>query len=68
LLGLFTSPAAFILSGTMAFEYLIGNAPLVYFQILNNGNLAILYCFVFFYLSFAGGGPLSLDAILRKKS
>lgn len=68
LLGLFTRPAAFILSGTMAFAYFIGHAPRGFFPILNNGNLAILYCFVFFYLSFAGGGPLSLDAILRKKS
>src|SRR6266851_5664195 len=65
-LGLFTRPVAFILAGEMAFAYFLGHAPRGFLPILNGGNLAILFCFVFFYLSFAGAGPWSLDA-LRKK-
>jgi len=65
ILGLFTRPVAFILAGEMAFAYFFGHAPQGFLPILNGGNLAILFCFVFFYLSFAGGGPWSLDA-LRK--
>jgi putative oxidoreductase len=65
ILGLFTRPVAFILAGEMAFAYFLGHAPRGFLPILNGGNLAILFCFVFFYLSFAGGGPWSLDA-LRK--
>lgn len=64
ILGLFTRPVAFILAGEMAFAYFLGHAPRGFLPILNGGNLAILFCFVFFYLSFAGG-PWSLDA-LRK--
>ncbi len=67
ILGLFTRPVAFILSGEMAFAYFIGHASRSVFPILNGGNLAIMFCFVFFYLSFAGAGPWSVDA-LRKKS
>ena len=67
-LGLFTRPVAFIVSGEMAFAYFMGHAPRGFFPIINNGGLAILFCFVFLYLAFAGGGPISLDAILRKKS
>lgn len=66
-LGLFTRPVAFIVSGEMAFAYFMGHAPRGFFPILNNGGLAILFCFVFLYLAFAGGGPISLDAMLRKK-
>ena len=45
-----------------------GHAPRGFYPILNAGELAILYCFVFLYLAFAGGGPRSADAILRKKA
>ena len=65
--GLFSRPAAFILSGAMAFAYFLGHAPRGFHPILNGGTLAALFCFVFFYLSFAGPGPWSLDA-LRKRS
>lgn len=67
LLGLFTRPVAFILSGEMAFAYFIGHAtkgsPL--FPILNGGDAAVLYCFVFLYIAAAGGGPWSIDAARR---
>ncbi len=66
-LGLFTRPVAFVLSGLMAFAYFIAHAPKSFFPILNGGDAAILYCFVFLYLVFAGGGPWSIDA-LRAKS
>jgi putative oxidoreductase len=74
LLGLFTRPVAFILSGEMAFAYFMGHmlkggigAP-VFHPLLNGGTAAILFCFACLYLATAGGGPLSLDAIVRKKS
>ena len=60
-LGLFTRPAAFILSGLMAFAYFIGHAKHGFWPIVNHGELAVLYCFLFLYLSAAGGGPWSLD-------
>ena len=65
LVGLFTRPVAFILSGLMAFAYFLAHAPRGFFPILNDGELAALYCFVFFYLAFAGGGAWSLDALWR---
>lgn len=61
-LGLFTRAAAFIVSGEMAFAYFISHAPHGFFPILNRGDGAILYCFVFFYIAFAGAGPWSVDA------
>lgn len=61
-LGLFTRPAAFLCSGVMAFAYFIAHAPQSFFPVLNGGDAAILYCFVFLYLVFAGAGPWSLDA------
>jgi putative oxidoreductase len=66
LVGLFTRPVAFVLSGLMAAAYFLAHAPRDFFPLLNNGNLAILYCFVFFYLVFAGGGAWSLDALWRR--
>jgi putative oxidoreductase len=60
-LGLFTRPVAFILSGEMAFAYFIGHAPKGLFPLLNNGEPAILFCFIFLYLVAAGGGVWSLD-------
>lgn len=65
IVGLFTRPAAFILSGEMAFAYFLSHAPHSLFPILNRGDGAILYCFVFLYIAFAGAGPWSLDALLR---
>ena len=64
-IGLFTRPAAFLASGTMAVAYWYAHAPQNLFPINNGGDAAILYCFVFLYLVFAGPGPLSLDAKLR---
>jgi putative oxidoreductase len=68
LVGLFTRPVAFVLSGLMAFAYFLAHAPRDFFPILNGGELAALYCFVFFYLVFAGGGAWSLDALWRRSS
>jgi putative oxidoreductase len=61
LVGLYTRPVAFILSGEMAFAYFLFHAPQNIFPLLNKGELAALYCFVFLYFSAAGGGPWSLD-------
>ncbi len=67
IVGLFTRPVAFILSGEMAFAYWMAHAPRSPFPLVNGGEAAIVYCFVFLYLAFAGGGPWSLDALLRRK-
>jgi putative oxidoreductase len=64
--GLFTRCAAFVLSGEMAFAYFIGHAPHGFYPALNEGLPAVLFCFIFLYLSAAGGGPWSLDRIIRK--
>ena len=60
-IGLFTRPVAFILAGTMAVAYFYAHAPQGFFPILNSGELAVLYCFVFLFLAAAGGGPWSVD-------
>ena len=60
-LGLFTRPVAFILSGEMAVAYFMAHAPHSFFPIINQGESAVLFCFVFFYLVFAGPGAWSLD-------
>jgi putative oxidoreductase len=60
-LGLFTRPAAFLASGTMAAAYFIGHASQGFWPINNGGDAAILYCFAFLYFVFAGPGPISLD-------
>ena len=65
--GLFTRVAALFTSGEMAIGYFIVHAPKSFFPYVNGGSLAMLYCFVFFYLIFAGPGPISLDAILWKR-
>ena len=67
LLGLFTRPVAFVLSGLMASAYFIAHAPRDFWPIVNRGELAALYCFVFLYLAAAGGGPLSIDRWVRRK-
>ncbi len=67
-LGLFTRPVAFLLSGVMAFAYFIAHAPGSFFPVLNGGDAAILYCFVFLYFAFAGGGAWSIDVFRAKSS
>lgn len=62
-LGLFTRPVAFIASGTMAVAYFLAHYPKSFYPILNGGELAALYCFVFLYLAAAGGGRWSIDAM-----
>ena len=72
IVGLFTRPVAFILSGEMAFAYFMGHmfktGEPVWLPLLNNGTAAIAFCFSCLYLATAGGGPINLDALLRKKS
>lgn len=68
LLGLFSAPVAFVLSGEMAVGYFMAHYPRGFFPISNGGELAVLYSFVFLYLASAGPGPISLDALLRKKT
>ena len=66
LVGLFTRPVAFILSGEMAVAYFHGHAPQGFWPVLNQGHPAILFCFLFLYLSAAGAGPWSLDAFRER--
>src|SRR5579872_3603179 len=65
-LGLFTRVAAFIMSGEMAVGYFMVHAPKNFFPVLNGGDGAILYCFIFFYFFVAGGGVWSLDNALSR--
>jgi len=67
LVGFFTRPVAFILSGQMAVAYFLAHAPKSFFPALNGGDAAILFCFGFLYLVFAGAGPLSLDALRGRR-
>ena len=67
LLGLFTRPVAFILSGEMAVAYWQFHAPTGFWPMMNQGQPAILFCFIYLYFSAAGAGPWSIDA-LRGKS
>ena len=68
LLGLFTRPVAFILSGQMAVAYFMFHAPQGFFPANNGGEAAMLYAFVFLYFAAAGAGPLSLDALRGRTS
>jgi putative oxidoreductase len=67
LFGLFTRPVAFILSGMMAVAYFIAHASQGFLPLVNKGELAILYCFIFLFLAAAGGGAWSLDNLLGRK-
>jgi putative oxidoreductase len=67
LIGLFTRPVAFLLSGEMAFAYFIGHAPMGFWPVLNMGAPAILFCFVWLYISAAGPGPWAVDAMLGRR-
>ncbi len=64
-LGLFTRPVAFILAGEMAWAYFQAHLPRGFFPIVNGGELAALYCFVFLYIAANDGGSFSLDGLLR---
>ena len=66
ILGLLTRPAAFILSGEMAFAYFIGHAGKSFYPLINGGTLAIMYCFTCLYLACAGAGPWSVDAAMKR--
>lgn len=67
LIGLATRPVAFVLAGMTAVAYFGWHASRSFFPILNGGELAALYCFVFLYLAFAGPGPVAVDAVLKRK-
>jgi len=66
-LGLFTRPVAFVLSGLMAVAYFQAHFPQSFFPVINKGELAVIYCFVYLYLFFAGGGSWSLDSLIARK-
>ena len=68
LLGLFTRPVAFLLSGEMAVAYFMNHAPKGFWPVLNGGELAAFFCFAFLYFAVAGGGQWSLDYQLRRRS
>ncbi len=65
LLGVFTRPVAFVLSGEMAVAYFTQHAPHGFWPIANMGELALVYCVVFLYLAVVGGGPFSLERLWR---
>jgi len=67
-LGLFTRTVAFVLAGNMAVAYFMAHAPRGFFPLLNGGELAIVYCFIFLYLWVAGGGEWSLDRLRAPES
>jgi len=66
-IGLLTRPAAFLASGTMAVAYWMAHAPQNFFPINNGGDAAILFCFVFLYIVFAGPGAWSVDNVLGRR-
>lgn len=67
LVGAYTRIVAFILSGEMAFAYFMAHAPRSFYPLANGGEGVILFCFVFLYLVFAGGGPWSIDRAVLKQ-
>ena len=66
LVGLLTRPVAFLLSGMMAVAYFMAHAPSGFLPLVNRGETAVLYCFIFLFLAVAGGGVWSLDNLLRR--
>ena len=68
LIGAYTRIVAFILSGEMAFAYFMAHAPRSFYPIVNDGELAVIFCFIFLYFAFAGGGPLSVDRAMLKQA
>ena len=67
LIGAYTRIVAFILSGEMAVAYFMAHAPRSFFPLANGGDAAILFCFAFLYIAFAGGGPWSVDRVVLKQ-
>jgi putative oxidoreductase len=68
LVGAFTRIVAFLLSGEMALAYFMAHAPRAVYPLVNGGELAVIYCFIFLYFAFAGGGPLSVDRAMLKQA
>jgi putative oxidoreductase len=68
LVGAYTRIVALILSGEMAFAYFMAHAPRSFYPVVNGGELAVIYCFIFLYFAFAGGGPLSVDRAALNQS
>ena len=68
LIGAFTRPVAFILSGEMAVAYFMAHFPVSFWTVLNGGQPAVLYCFIWLYISATGAGPWSIDALMRRKN
>lgn len=66
-IGLRAGPAAFLASGQMAVAYFVAHAPKGFWPVLNKGELAVIYCFVFLYIASKGSGPLSVDAAAGRK-
>ena len=67
MLGLFTSPVAFVLSGEMAFAYFMVHAQVRFWPILNGGEIVVANCFAFLFIASKGGGILSMDAWLERR-
>jgi putative oxidoreductase len=68
ILGAYTRIVAFILSGEMALAYFMGHAPRAFYPLVNGGELAIIYCFLFLYFAFAGAGPWSVDRAMLNQA
>jgi putative oxidoreductase len=66
-IGLFTRPVAFVLAGQMAAAYFMAHASQAFWPVQNQGDAAILFCFIFLYIAAAGGGPWSLDGVVFKR-
>lgn len=66
-LGLFGGYAAFLASGQMAVAYFMGHAPHGFWPIVNKGELAVVYCFVFLFIAARGSGPISLDSVMKDR-
>jgi len=67
-LGVWTRPVAFLLSGMMAAAYFMGHASRGFWPLLNRGELAVLYCFVFLFLAAEGGGPFTVERLCQKRA
>jgi putative oxidoreductase len=68
LIGAYTRIVAFILSGEMAFAYFMAHAPRSFYPVVNGGELAVLFCFIFLYFAFVGGGPWSVDRAMLNQA
>ena len=66
-IGLFTRAAAFIASGEMAFAYFMSHFPKSFFPLVNGGDAAVLYCFIFLFFALEGGGPWGIDGMRSKR-